>query len=57
MLSTGLLARIALLVVLAIPLAGCEVIGAIFKAGAWVGALAVIAVIVMIVVMIGKMKS
>ena len=57
MLNTGLLARLALLVMLALSLAGCEVIGGIFKAGVWVGALAVIAVVVLIVVIVGKMRG
>ena len=57
MLNTGLLARIALVVFLGLSLAGCEVIGGIFKAGVWVGALGVIAVVVLIVVIVGKMKS
>ena len=47
MLNSGSLARIALLVVLGVSLAGCEVIGGIFKAGVWVGALAVIVVVVL----------
>jgi hypothetical protein len=55
--TTGLLSRLALLVFLGISLAGCEVVGGIFKAGVWVGALAVIAVVVLIVVMIAKMKG
>ena len=57
MLNTGSLARIALLVVLGVSLAGCEVIGGIFKAGVWVGALAVIVVVVLGVFLVGKMKG
>lgn len=57
MLNTSFLARIALLVFLGVSLAGCEVIGGIFKAGVWVGALAVIAVAVLAVFLIGKMKG
>lgn len=57
MLNTGSLARIALLVVLGVSLAGCEVIGGIFKAGAWVGALGVILVVVLLVFAIAKMKG
>ena len=56
MLNTGSLARIALLVVLGVSLAGCEVIGGIFKAGVWVGALAVIAVVVLGIFFVAKMR-
>jgi hypothetical protein len=56
MLNTGSLARIALLVVLGVSLAGCEVIGGIFKAGVWVGALAVIAVVVLGIFIVAKMR-
>ena len=34
-----------LLVLTVIPLAGCEVVGGIFKAGMWVGVLLVVAII------------
>ena len=44
MLSSGSLARIALLVFLGVTLAGCEVVGGIFKAGIWVGAIALAAI-------------
>ena len=57
MLHTGSLARIALLVFLGITAAGCELIGGIFKAGVWVGALGVILVVVLLVVAVGKMKG
>lgn len=57
MLQTTSVARIALLVVLGVSTAGCELIGGIFKAGVWVGALGVILVAVLIVVAIGKMKG
>lgn len=57
MLNRSLLTRIALLVFLGVSLAGCEVIGGIFKAGVWVGALAVIVVAVLAVFLIGKMKG
>jgi hypothetical protein len=35
-------------VLAAIPLAGCELVGDIFKAGMWVGVLAVIVVIALV---------
>jgi uncharacterized membrane protein YcjF (UPF0283 family) len=56
MLQTSALARIALLVFLAVSASGCELVGGIFKAGIWVGALAVIAIAVLVVVVIGKIK-
>ena len=57
MLQTSSLARIALLVFMGVTLAGCEVIGGIFKAGVWVGALGVILVVVLLVVAVGKMRG
>lgn len=57
MLQTSTVARIALLVLLGVSAAGCELIGGIFKAGVWVGAIGVILVVVLIVVAIGKMKG
>lgn len=41
--------RMAVLALLALPLAGCEVIGDIFQAGMWTGVIAVIAVVALIV--------
>jgi len=57
MIRTATLSRIALLIVLGMSAAGCEAIAGIFKAGMWVGALGVIAVVVLVVVVIGKMKG
>ena len=57
MLQTRSLARIALLVFMGVTLAGCEVIGGIFKAGVWVGALGVILVVVLLVFAVGKMRG
>ena len=56
MLASSTLSRIALLVVLGMSAAGCEVVGGIFKAGLWVGALGVVLVVVLLVVVVGKMK-
>jgi hypothetical protein len=56
MLNTGTLARIALLAFLGMSLAGCEAIGGIFKAGIWVGAIAVILVVVLLVFVVGKFR-
>jgi hypothetical protein len=57
MLSSGSLARIALLVFLGVTLAGCEVIGGIFKAGVWVGAIVVILIVVLLVFAVGKFRK
>ncbi len=52
-----MLSRIFAMVLLGMPLGGCEVVGGIFKAGVWVGALAVIAVVVLVVFIVGKAKG
>jgi hypothetical protein len=39
---------VLLLMLAAVTLPGCEIVGGIFKAGAWVGALAVIIVIAIV---------
>ena len=46
-----------MLVILGVSAAGCEVVGGIFKAGMWVGALGVILVVVLLVVVVGKFKT
>jgi hypothetical protein len=57
MLRAGVYSRIVALVLLGLPLAGCEVVGGIFKAGFWVGAVAVIAVVLVLVFVVGKFRS
>ena len=51
------LSRIVALVLLAVPLGGCELVGGIFKAGVWVGGLAVIAVVVLLVFVVAKVRG
>ena len=51
------LMRILLIVLLAVTAAGCEVIGGIFKAGVWVGAIAVVLVAVAVVWMVAKARG
>jgi hypothetical protein len=51
------LIRVFFIVFLAMSVAACEVIGGIFKAGVWVGAIAVILVVVLLVVVVGKLKG
>ena len=48
--------RILLIVLLAVSAAGCELIGGIFKAGIWVGAIGVILIVVLLVVIVGKAR-
>jgi hypothetical protein len=57
MVQSGTLSRIALLVFLGVSLAGCEVVGGIFKAGFWVGAIAVILVVLLLVFVVGKLRG
>ena len=49
--------QLLLLVVVAIALPGCAVVGGIFKAGAWVGALAVILVIAIVGIIAAKIAG
>ena len=51
------LMRILLVVLLAITAAGCELIGGIFKAGVWVGAIGVILIVVAIVWVVAKARG
>ncbi len=53
---TSTLARIAVVIVFALTASGCELVGGIFKAGIWVGALGVIAIGVLILVAMLKLK-
>ena len=48
---------LVLLVVVSLSAAGCEAIGDIFKAGVWVGILAVAAVIGLIIFLISKLSG
>ena len=57
MLRSSTLSRIAALVLLGVTAAGCEVVGGIFKAGVWVGGLAVIAVVLLLVFVVAKVRS
>jgi hypothetical protein len=57
MVRSSTLSRIALLSLLGVTAAGCEVVGGIFKAGVGVGAFAVILVVVLIVFAVAKMRG
>jgi hypothetical protein len=49
--------QLLLLAVLATTFAGCELAGNIFKAGAWVGAVAVIVVVLIVGFVIAKIRG
>ena len=51
------LMRILVIVLLAVSAAGCELIGGIFKAGVWVGAIAVVLVAVLVVWLVAKARG
>ena len=51
------LTRILFIVLLAVSAAGCELIGGIFKAGVWVGAIGIILIVVLVVVVGRKLKG
>ena len=57
MIQSATLPRMMALVLLGMSTSGCEVVGGIFKAGVWVGAMAVVAVIGVIVFAIAKMRG
>lgn len=48
--------RLLVLFVLAVTVSGCSVVGGIFKAGLWLGAIAVILVVVLIMWIVGKAR-
>lgn len=60
MMSTSMAARQVLLVVAIVVIgamtSGCEAIGTIFKAGVWVGAIAVIAVVALVAFVAMKVR-
>jgi len=49
--------QLALLLLVIVFLPGCAVVGGIFKAGAWVGALAVILVIGIVAFVVAKVSG
>ena len=51
------LMRILIVVLLAVSAAGCELVGGIFKAGVWVGAIGVILVAVLAVWLVAKARG
>lgn len=57
MMPSSSVMRVLLIVLLGTSLAGCEVIGGIFKAGVWVGAIGVILVVVLLIFVVAKVKG
>jgi hypothetical protein len=51
------LMRIMVIVLAAMSAAGCELIGGIFKAGVWVGAIGVVLLVVLLIVGVAKLKG
>jgi hypothetical protein len=51
--------RLFLLLLLAacVPLAGCEIVGGIFKAGVWVGVIMVVLAVALIMFVVSKARS
>jgi hypothetical protein len=49
--------RLLLLTLAAMTVAGCELAGDIFEAGAWVGALVVIVVLALIGIVVAKVRG
>ena len=49
--------QLMLLVLVTMSVAGCELAGGIFKAGAWVGALAVIILIAIVGIVAAKIRG
>ena len=54
---TTFLMQIMLIVLMAVSVAGCEVVGGIFKAGFWVGAIAVVIIGVLLFWIIAKARG
>ena len=52
--SSGM--RVLLIVLLAMSVAACEVVGGIFKAGVWVGSIGVILIVVLLIVVVAKVR-
>jgi hypothetical protein len=49
--------RLLLLLLLAVTASGCEIIGGIFKAGVWVGAIVVVLIVVLVLWIVGKARK
>ena len=54
---TSRVGRLLLLVLLVLPLAACEIVGGIFKAGVWVGVILVAVVVIGIMWFVAKARG
>lgn len=55
--TTWRAARVLLLLLLILPLAACEIVGGIFKAGVWVGVILVAVVVIGILWFVAKARG
>lgn len=55
--TRDLTARLSLILLLAMSASGCEIVGGIFKAGIWVGAIIVILIIAVIMWIINRARG
>lgn len=55
--STPSPALMLLLLVSAVLLSGCAIVGGIFKAGMWVGVIAVVIVVAIVMLIVGKARG
>lgn len=55
-LTRSTLARLLPILLLAVAASGCEIVGGIFKAGLWVGAIVVVLIVVLIFWIVGKVR-
>lgn len=55
--STPSPALMLLLLVSAVLLSGCAIVGGIFKAGLWVGVIAVVIVVAVVMLIVGKARG
>lgn len=53
----ALMSRLFLVVLLAMSVAGCEVVGGIFKAGLWVGIIMAVLILALVMWIVGKARS
>jgi hypothetical protein len=50
-------ARLFMILLLAVAASGCDIIGGIFKAGVWVGAIVVVLIVVLVLWIFGKVRK
>lgn len=49
--------RVLIILLLAIAASGCEIVGGIFKAGVWVGVIAVVVVLALVLWLVSRAKG